>query len=306
MPVLTPSQLYCSPEGEAELAAAYDRTRVALPFPTEERVVATRFGTAHVLAAGPAAAPPLLLWHGAAAPAPYMLASFPQLAEHFRVYAPDTPCQGEWPALCCPAARPAQRGTHPHPRTDALSAALPSPALRRAAGGRSEHVVLDAARHEWGAWCRDVLMGLGLLGGGQPPPFHVGVSMGCSLLLDLAAVEPGAIRAAACVSPGALTPNEGCGAAARPLPACSAGAQPSAVTAQRSAAPRAPSRLLGVARSGGKCHPRRNLRLPVSFPPQRRHPCVSAGSLPSAWRSSHCCSCTAPCPAAPRLGPCWP
>jgi len=46
------------------------------------------------------------------------------------------------------------------------------------AGGRSESVKLDAASHEWGAWCVEVMEALGLLKEGAAPPLHMGVSLG--------------------------------------------------------------------------------------------------------------------------------
>ena len=94
-----PPPLYHSAAGEQELRAHYDRTLAALPFPHEERFVETpSFGRVHVVVAGPPAGPPLVLWHGTATPAPFALGAFAPLVDHFRVYAPDLPCQGGYPA----------------------------------------------------------------------------------------------------------------------------------------------------------------------------------------------------------------
>lgn len=77
-------------------------------------------------------------------------------------------------------------------------------------GGRSAALVLDPASHEVGRWCVEVMGALGLLREGQAPPLHVGVSMGGSSILDLAAVAPETIRGAALVVPGSLHPGKCC------------------------------------------------------------------------------------------------
>ncbi|KAL4451883.1 hypothetical protein ABPG75_007545 [Micractinium tetrahymenae] len=168
-----PKPLYSSAEGEAALRRLYDDTLAALPFQHEERWVDTpSFGRAHVLVAGPEGAPPLMLWHGTAAPGPLMLRAFDPLVKRFRVYCPDIPLQ---------------------------------------AGSRSEPAVLDPASHGHGRWCVEVMEGLGLLGGaGLPPPhppLHVGISLGGSVLLDLAVVKPEAVGGAALLVPGSLHPE---------------------------------------------------------------------------------------------------
>ena len=96
MQFLTPQQLYSSAAGEAALSRLYATTLAALPFPHEERWVQTAFGRVHVVVCGPPAARPLLMWHGATAPAPFMLCapSLRPLVERFRVYCPDLPCHG--------------------------------------------------------------------------------------------------------------------------------------------------------------------------------------------------------------------
>lgn len=104
MQFLTPQQLYSSAAGEAALSSLYDTTLAALPFPHEERWVQTAFGRVHVVVCGPPARRPLLLWHGATAPAPFMLCapSLHPLVDRFRVYCPDLPCHGELPLLLLP------------------------------------------------------------------------------------------------------------------------------------------------------------------------------------------------------------
>lgn len=101
-----PPPLYRSPEGEAAIRQLYARGLDELPVPHETRLLETpSFGTAHVTIAGPAGAPPLVLWHGTATPGPHMLAAFAGLAERFRVHVPDIPCQGRLlatvPLDCC-------------------------------------------------------------------------------------------------------------------------------------------------------------------------------------------------------------
>ncbi|KAL4457788.1 hypothetical protein ABPG75_012653 [Micractinium tetrahymenae] len=201
--VLQPAGLYASAAGEAALRQLYNSTAAALPLPHKERLVHTAsFGRAHVLICGPPAAPPLMLWHGATTPAPFMLAapSLAPLVQRFRIHAPDIPCH---------------------------------------AGSRSDPAVLDPATHGHGRWCLQVVRALGLLPGSTSsggdgtdsqggdswdacqqqlpavePPFHAGVSIGADMLLDLAVVAPGAIRAAALLVPARL--QRGGGPAALP------------------------------------------------------------------------------------------
>jgi len=68
----------------------YDRAVEALGIRIEERDVATRFGSTHVLLAGPESAPPLLVFHGGNAPNPLSLRWFEPLATRWRIHAPDT------------------------------------------------------------------------------------------------------------------------------------------------------------------------------------------------------------------------
>lgn len=165
-----PPPLYYSPKGEAALAELYTEELSRLPLPYEQLSVDTpSFGRAHVLACGPRDAPPAVLWHGTASPGPFMLSAMAPLAQRFRLFVPDLPCQ---------------------------------------AGSRSDPAVLDPATHGHGRWCAEVVQALGLLRGGAPPPLHVGVSLGGAVLLDLAVVRPEAVRAAALVAPGSLHPGK--------------------------------------------------------------------------------------------------
>ncbi|KAL4433944.1 hypothetical protein ABPG75_000385 [Micractinium tetrahymenae] len=199
-----PPSLYYSAAGEAEINRLYDEALASLPFSHEERLLDTAsFGKVQVIVCGPPDGQPLVVWHGAALPGPFLLHSiFKPLAKRFRLYLPDIPGQG---------------------------------------GGRSGPAVLDPATHGHGRWAAEVLEALGLVipasggnatGSGSPggaaasgpgaagssaagtggrpqPPLHVGLSFGGAVLLDLAIVRPGAIRAAALVVPGSLHPDSG-------------------------------------------------------------------------------------------------
>jgi hypothetical protein len=62
---LQPPTLYRSAAGEAAIRALYEKTLACLPFVCESGLVPTAYGSVHVLVCGPAAAQPLVLWHGA-------------------------------------------------------------------------------------------------------------------------------------------------------------------------------------------------------------------------------------------------
>lgn len=90
-----PEPLYRSAEGEVALRQLYDAALAALRVPHVERWVDTpSFGRAHVLVAGQERAPPLVLWHGTAAPGPLMLRALDPLEARFKVFCPDIPLQG--------------------------------------------------------------------------------------------------------------------------------------------------------------------------------------------------------------------
>jgi pimeloyl-ACP methyl ester carboxylesterase len=83
--------IYRTPEGRAELLAWYDAALAALPLAVESRRVPTRFGETHLLAAGPAGAPPVCVVHGGNGSALEMAAAFGALAETQRCYFLDVP-----------------------------------------------------------------------------------------------------------------------------------------------------------------------------------------------------------------------
>ncbi len=99
-------RIYRSPEGEARMRALYECELKGLGLACERTIVKTRFGSAHVVSAGPPGAPPLVLVHGLFVPAPYAIELFRPLAAGWRIYAPDVAGQT---GLSSPA-RPATRG----------------------------------------------------------------------------------------------------------------------------------------------------------------------------------------------------
>jgi len=82
--------IYKSKACEAEMMDVYDRLLSRLGINYDEVTIPTRFGSTHVLIAGPKNAPPLITIHGGNGNSPLNLSLFLPLAEHFRVYAPDT------------------------------------------------------------------------------------------------------------------------------------------------------------------------------------------------------------------------
>jgi pimeloyl-ACP methyl ester carboxylesterase len=72
----------------ATMEAAYERFRARVP-ETTSRTVPTRFGDTHVLVAGPADAPPLVILHGALASSAHLMGEMGPLRDRFRVYAVD-------------------------------------------------------------------------------------------------------------------------------------------------------------------------------------------------------------------------
>lgn len=82
--------IYRSETGRERLLECYDRALDGLDVAIEERTVETRHGDTHVLLAGPAEAPPVCCFHGGNATNPMALAWYTDLAEDYRLIAPDT------------------------------------------------------------------------------------------------------------------------------------------------------------------------------------------------------------------------
>jgi 2-hydroxy-6-oxonona-2,4-dienedioate hydrolase len=81
--------VFKSEQSRQALAAWYPRFRQRIPGALEERDVPTRFGATHVLLAGPAEAPPLVVVHGAFASSAHALSELAPLARTHRLIAPD-------------------------------------------------------------------------------------------------------------------------------------------------------------------------------------------------------------------------
>ena len=98
--------IYRSEEGRQRLLAAYDRVLDTWPVPLERLTLRTALGDTFVLASGPAAAPPLVLLHGAGSNSGVWVGEIGRLVSRHRVFAVDLP--GE-PGRSC-ETRPSWRG----------------------------------------------------------------------------------------------------------------------------------------------------------------------------------------------------
>jgi pimeloyl-ACP methyl ester carboxylesterase len=84
-----PYRAFRSPEAEAAFFAAYDAVMKRWPVPYEELDIPTRFGTTHVIAAGPENAPALVLLHGYIATSVMWAPNITDFSRDYRVYAID-------------------------------------------------------------------------------------------------------------------------------------------------------------------------------------------------------------------------
>ncbi|KAG7667281.1 hypothetical protein Ndes2526B_g04216 [Nannochloris sp. 'desiccata'] len=177
--------VYRTPLSKRRLGKHYTKTLASLPFPVEAKIVATQWGKAHILVAGPPDAIPLFLWQATAAPGPFMLSLFSSFVPNYRVYVADVPCQ---------------------------------------AGSRSEQARFDPDKNELGQWSAQVITGcLGdpepannpntvKFGTAETikfskPILHAGISFGGGVIVDLARVKPSLISAAALIVPSSLHPD---------------------------------------------------------------------------------------------------
>lgn len=78
-----------SMEARSSLLDSYARVLARWPVPYESRYVETRYGRAHVLASGPAYAPPVVLLHGGGGNATTWIHNIERLAGSLQVYAVD-------------------------------------------------------------------------------------------------------------------------------------------------------------------------------------------------------------------------
>jgi pimeloyl-ACP methyl ester carboxylesterase len=119
---MSAASIYRSLQGEAQVIALYEKKLATLAVATHSRMVATRFGPTHVLAAGPPEAPPVMVLTGISTGAPRILEWFLPLSKDYRLYAPD------------PIGQP----------------------------GRSAQTRVPPGDHNYGKWMKDVLDALGL------------------------------------------------------------------------------------------------------------------------------------------------
>ena len=78
-----------TPEGKAAYLAAYEAELKLWPVPYEDIELPSRFGTTHVIACGPADAPPLVLLHGYMATSTMWWPNVADFSREHRVYAID-------------------------------------------------------------------------------------------------------------------------------------------------------------------------------------------------------------------------
>ena len=81
--------MFVDDAARARMADWFETFRAAIAVPTESRLVDTPFGKTHVLVAGPADGPPLVVLHGALATSAHVLPELGSLVERHRVYAVD-------------------------------------------------------------------------------------------------------------------------------------------------------------------------------------------------------------------------
>lgn len=114
-------KVYKSKVSEKALIDLYDKQLARLNIVFEDIYVETRFGLSHVIKTGNKEGKPVLLFHGGNSTAPYYLAGFRDLLEHFCIYTVDT---------------------IGHP-------------------GKSAQTVLSAKTMDYGVWASDVITALG-------------------------------------------------------------------------------------------------------------------------------------------------
>lgn len=84
------SSIYRSAHGRVTLLAMYDALRAGLGTAVDDLWVETRFGRTHILRAGDASLPPLLIFQGGNSLNPHDLRELTPLTRWFCLYAPDT------------------------------------------------------------------------------------------------------------------------------------------------------------------------------------------------------------------------
>ena len=91
--MMDPLWLYKSPDGYKAIMAWYDSLVESFDFDFDEKRLPTRFGDTHCLTAGDPKKEAVFLLQGVAGSAPLWRHQIPALAEHFYIYALDTPGQ---------------------------------------------------------------------------------------------------------------------------------------------------------------------------------------------------------------------
>lgn len=86
------TEIYNSPEGEAQILDLYDSLQRSLGVAIGERPVNTTFGVTHLLPSGPEQGPPVLVTHGGNSSTPQGLRGLIPLLRQGRygIYAPET------------------------------------------------------------------------------------------------------------------------------------------------------------------------------------------------------------------------
>ena len=82
--------IYRSAAGKRAIERVYESGITALPFDVDSQYVDTRHGRTHVLLAGPADGRPVVVFHGGNSTNPLSLAWYADLADEYRIVAPDT------------------------------------------------------------------------------------------------------------------------------------------------------------------------------------------------------------------------
>lgn len=114
-------RVYKNKKSEQILINLYDKQLERLNVEFEDLYIETRFGRTHVIKLGNKNGKPILLFHGGNSTAPYYLAGFRKIFDHFSIYAVDT---------------------IGHP-------------------GKSAQTILSAKSIEYGQWASDVITALG-------------------------------------------------------------------------------------------------------------------------------------------------
>ncbi len=79
--------------GKREILDLYDQKLASLNLVYETKQIETRYGMTNVIITGNASKPPLVLIHGSNGSAPIVLEAFPQVFEHYHVFAVDVLAQ---------------------------------------------------------------------------------------------------------------------------------------------------------------------------------------------------------------------